>query len=189
MAALGRLLALIQTGQASARRRIRAQNLLGIVIDRIARATHRGKVAAAHDGANLRAIEHFALEKQFSHPGQLYRVRFDTGARPNVAIRDDALHFFVDANRRLFTVIAVLRDFTAEEDLLVLLAEAQRTEFAHAPLAVLLPRHFGGALDVVAGAGGQLVEIDFLGDTAAHQDGKLVVAIGLAVVVLVVRRQ
>src|SRR6185312_7657258 len=189
MPSSGRLLALIQTRQAAAAGCLGAENLLGIVIRRIARSTHGRKIATAHDGADLGAIEHFALEKQLSNLNQFPRVRFDDGTRPVVAVRDDTLYFFVDADGRLFAVIAMLGDLTSEKDLFVFFAEAQRTEFAHAPLADHLPRHFGGALNVVAGAGSQLIEIDFLGDAAAHQDCQLVVAIGLAVIVLIVRLQ
>ena len=49
----------------------------------------------------------------------------------------------------------------------------ERAELAHAPLADHLAREVGGALDVVAGAGGDLVLSQLLGDAAAHQDRDL----------------
>ena len=83
----------------------------------------------------------------------------------------------------------MLGDFAAQEDLLFALAEAQRTQFAHAPLADHLASHVGGALDVVAGAGGDVVHEDLFGDAAAHQDGQLRFEIVLVVAVLVVERK
>ena len=75
--------------------------------------------------------------------------------RALVVLGDDALHFLVDPDRGLLAVVRVLRDLAAEEDLLFLLAEGQRPDrVAHAPLADHLARQLGGALDVVAGAGG-----------------------------------
>ena len=47
----------------------------------------------------------------------------------------------------------------------------------------------GGALDVVARAGGDVVHEDFLGDAAAHQNGELRFEVVLVVRVLVVQRQ
>src|SRR3569623_571304 len=99
MPALGRLLALIQTRQApTASGSIRAENLLRVVIGCVARTAPRRKITAAHDGPDLSSIEHFAFEKQLSNLDKFLRVRFDDGARPVVAVGDDALHFFVDAD-------------------------------------------------------------------------------------------
>ena len=75
----------------------------------------------------------------------------------------------------------MLRDFAAQEDLLFLLAEAQRTQFAHAPLANHLAGQIGGALDVVARAGGDVVHEDLFGDAAGHQNGELRLQIVLVV--------
>ena len=106
-----------------------------------------------------------------------------------VAGADDAAHFAVDLDGGVFGVVAVLRDFAAEEDLLFLLAEGQRPESAHAPLADHLARDFGGAFDVVARAGGDVVQENFLGGAAAHQHGELRFEKFLGVGVLVVDRQ
>src|SRR6266536_2521893 len=62
----------------------------------------------------------------------------------------------------------------AEEDLALLLAEGERSEVRHAPLADHRAREVGRDLDVVARAGGLLVEDDLLRDPAAHQDRDLV---------------
>ena len=83
----------------------------------------------------------------------------------------------------------MLGDLAAQEDLLFFLAEAHRTKFAHAPFANHLASHIGGALDVVAGAGGDMVHENLFGDAAGHQDGELRFQIPLVVGVLVVDRQ
>ena len=61
--------------------------------------------------------------------------------------------------RRVLAVVLVLRDLAAEEDLLFLLAEGQRPHrAAHAPLADHAARQVGGALEIVAGAGGDAAD-------------------------------
>ena len=50
-------------------------------------------------------------------------------------------------------------------------------------------RHFSGALDIVARASGHLVEEDFFGDAASHQDGQACFQILFIVRQLVVERQ
>ena len=80
----------------------------------------------------------------------------------------------------------MLRDLAAEEDLLFLFAEDQRADLRHAPLGDHLAGHLGGTLEVVAGPGGEPVEMQLLGDAAAHQhrDGRhqVVARVGVAVV-------
>ena len=102
-----------------------------------------------------------------------------------VAALHQLLDLLIDLDRGVFAIVAMLRDFAAEEDLLFLLAVAQCAEFAHAPFADHLARDVGSALDVVAGAGGHLVHEDFLGDAAAHEDGELIFEIILARAVFV----
>ncbi len=101
----------------------------------------------------------------------------------------DATHFLVDVNRGVFRVVAVLRDFAAQEDRLFLLAEGQRAERAHAPVANHLAGDFRGAFDVVARAGGDVAEENFLGAAAAHQHGERAFEISLRVGVLIVDGQ
>ena len=86
-----------------------------------------------------------------------------------VSLVDQAANFEVDLPRRLLGEVAVLCDLAAEEDLLFLLAEGQRTEAAHAVLADHAAGELGGVLDVAAGAGGHLVEEDLLSHAAAHK--------------------
>ncbi len=61
----------------------------------------------------------------------------------------------------------MLRDLAAEEDLLFLLAEGERTETAHAVLADHAAGEVGGGLNIRACAGGHLVKEDLLGHAAA----------------------
>ena len=70
----------------------------------------------------------------------------------------------VDVDGGVFRVVAVLRDFAAQEDRFFLFAEGQGPERAHAPLANHLSRDVGGALDIVAGAGGDVSEENFFGE-------------------------
>ncbi len=85
---------------------------------------------------------------------------------------DEGANLGVDLLGGVVGEVAVLCDLAAEEDLLFLLAEGHRTEFAHAELADHLASEFGGALDVAAGAGGHLLEEDLFGATTAHEGGE-----------------
>src|SRR5579863_4528325 len=111
---------------------------------------------------------------------------FDDPPRALVSILHQLLHLLIDAYGGRFAVVAMLSDLAAQEDLLLALAEAQGTELAHAPLADHLAGHIGGALYVVARAGGDVVHENLLGDTAAHQNGELRLEIFLVIAVLVV---
>ncbi len=74
--------------------------------------------------------------------------------------------------------------------MLLLLAKGERTDFVtHAPIADHLAGQFGGPLDVVAGAGSQVVEEDLLGRTPAHCECELVFEKFPGVSVLVVYGQ
>jgi hypothetical protein len=71
--------------------------------------------------------------------------------------------------RGLLAVVLGTRHLAAEEDVLLGLAEGERPELVgHAPLADHLARHLGGLLEVVAGAGGLLLQHDLLGGAAAR---------------------
>src|SRR5579872_2173179 len=83
----------------------------------------------------------------------------------------------------------MLRNLASEEDLLILLAEGDRTHWAHAEFAHHAAGRIAGLLDVVAGAGGHLLEEDFLGGAAAHHNGQAGFEIVLGIRVLVVERQ
>src|SRR5690348_494791 len=118
-------------------------------------------------------VEHFALKQGVRHAFERVAVRFQDVARLRIAGVDDAADLGVDFDRRIFGVVAMLRDFAAEENLLFLFPERQRTQRAHTPFADHLACNFSGTLDVVTCARGDVVQEDFLRGAAAHQDGEL----------------
>src|SRR5207249_5681083 len=74
------------------------------------------------------------------------------------------------------TIIPAGGDFAPEEDLLILLPKGQRAQvFTHPPFTHHLTREIGGALDVVAGTGRDLIKDQFFGDTTAHEDRQAVI--------------
>src|SRR5215472_14213590 len=95
---------------------------------------HWRKVAAVHERLDFSSVEHLAFQQRFGDLNERSRMLFDDLLGTAVVRRDDPLHFLVDLNRRLFAVVAMLGKLAPQEDLLFLLAEAQRAEFAHAPL-------------------------------------------------------
>src|SRR5262249_61252664 len=99
----------------------------------------------------------FALEQQLGHHDQGLAMLLDELLGPAVAVLHELFDLLVDADGGRFTVVAMLGDLTAEEDLLLLLAEADRPELAHAPLADHLARQPGPPLDILARASGYWV--------------------------------
>jgi len=83
----------------------------------------------------------------------------------------------------------MLGDLAAEEDGFFLLAVGERAHFAHAPVADHVTGDIGGALDVVAGAGGEVAEENLLRSAATHQHAELCLEEFLRVGVLVVDGQ
>ena len=109
--------------------------------------------------------------------------------RHAITIANQPAYFVVDLDRGCFTVIAVLRDLPAQEDLLFFLAESQRPQIAHAELAHHLARKLGGSLNIIACTGAHLVQEHLFRDPAAHHDGDLSLQIFLGVIVFVVDGQ
>ena len=92
-----------------------------------------------------------------------------------VRLVDQLAHLVVDLEGDLVGVVGRGPQVATEEDLALLLAERARTDrVAHAVLGDHLARDLGRALDVVAGAGGDVAGDDLLGDAAAHQHRELV---------------
>ena len=89
-----------------------------------------------------------------------------------VGLVEDALHFAIDLDRGGFGEILMLGELAAEEDGFFLFSERNGTELGHAPLADHAPGHGRGALDVVAGTGGDLADENLLGQAAAHEHGQ-----------------
>ena len=65
---------------------------------------------------------------------------------------ESRIYFEIDLPGCFFAEVAMLRDFTTQEDLLFLLAEGQRTEPAHAVLANHAACKVGSMLDIAARA-------------------------------------
>src|SRR5579863_3504525 len=177
--------------QAARASRLRLEHLLHIRNRCPASAARleRWQVLAVDDQADFVGIQRLPLEQSACQPVHDRLVVVQDVPRGAVRFVDEAANLGVDLPRRFLAEVAMLRDLAAEEDLLFLLAEGQRAEAAHAELADHLAGQIGGALDVVAGAGGHLLEEDLLGDAAAHQDGKLRLQVVLRHRVLVVFRQ
>src|SRR4029077_4320782 len=96
-----------------------------------------------------------------------------------------ALHFLIDVQRGVFAEIAVLGNFTAQENGFFLLTVGQRPHVAHAPFADHVASDVGGALDIVACAGGDVPEEDFFSGTSTHQNRECALKEFLGVGVLV----
>src|SRR5262245_8573671 len=139
---------------------------------------------------DLLAVERLALQERARQRVQLHQVGLDHLAGPGSTVGDDALDLRVDQDRGVLTVVLGARHFPPEEDVLLALAERERTHpVRHAPFADHLPGHLGRLLEIVAGAGRALLEHDLLRRSTAEQDRDAVDQILLRVVVLVVRRQ
>src|SRR5204863_6492408 len=73
------------------------------------------------DAADLIGVEDFTRQQRVGDVLQALLVLFQKRRAAIVLAADDALHFAVDLERRVFAVIGVLGDLAAEEDLLFLL--------------------------------------------------------------------
>ena len=104
-----------------------------------------------------------------------------------VSIHDQFLDFIVDLDGRTFTVIAVLRDLAAQEDLLLFLTKCQGSHFlTHTPLTDHFPCHLSASLDIVPGAGGEGVKNQFLCYPASQEDRKAITEVPFGVSVFFV---
>ena len=102
--------------------------------------------------------------------------------------REELLGLLVDDRGDVLGVVAGVAEVAAHERLAVALAELDRAEpLGHAVLRDHRAGQRGGLLDVVAGAGGRVVEDHLLGGPAAEHVGELVehLRAGLGVLVLV----
>src|SRR5213080_2543391 len=141
------------------------------------------------DLVDLGAIEDLALEQRLGHLVEHLDVASEQQLGVLVGLHDDAPHLGIDLHRGRLRVVDALGEVAAEEDLLLLLAEGDGPELlAHAPLADHLVRELGGALEVVARAGGHVAEHQLLGGAAAEEDGEVVDEERLGVRVPIVER-
>src|SRR5205807_1415542 len=95
-------------------------------------------------------VDDFALQQRRGHASDNLLIAGENLLRRAVSCPDQSPDFFVDLDRSGFAVVAMLVDLAAQEDLLFLLAESKRTQFAHAELANHLARQLGRAFDVVS---------------------------------------
>src|SRR5690606_25260303 len=160
-------------GRAAYRRqRARAAALVTATLAGAVPARRRRRLAAFHDGVDLRRVDGLVLQQQLGHRVQLVDVLGEDGLGAVVRAVQDPVHDLVDLARGLVGHALVLGHRTAEEHLVLLLAIGDRTEFVgKAPLGDHVARHLGGPLDVVGRAGGDLVhaEDQLLGHAPAVQ--------------------
>ena len=134
---------------------------------------HRGQFLAFDQHLHFFSIDCFALQQGRGDAMHCVLVRFQNAVRRLVGLVDQAAYFKIDLAGCLFREVPMLGDFAAEEDLLFLLAEGQRTEPAHAVLADHAAGEVGGVLNIAARAGGHLVEEDLLSHAAAVGDRQI----------------
>ncbi len=145
--------------------------------------THRRQFRAINQHSHFFCIDGLALEQCCGNAVHRVLVALEDAVRRLVGLVDQAANLQIDLPRCLFGEVTVLRDLTAEEDLLFLLAEGERTETAHAVLANHAASEVGGVLNVAARAGRHLVEEDLLSHTPAVSDGEICFKIFARVVV------
>ncbi len=133
-------------------------------------------------------VDGLALKQGCSDAMHRVLVGLEDGVRRLVGVVDEAAHFEVDLAGRLLAEVAMLSDLAAEEDLLFLLAEGERTEAAHAVLADHAAGEVGCRFDIAAGAGGHLVEEDLLSHASAVGRSQAGFKILAGVVVAIVRQ-
>src|SRR6266849_6272713 len=134
----------------------------------------------------LHRVENFSFQQCGRDTLKSVAVVLQNGACTLVAGSHDAPDFLVNVNRCVFRIVAVLRDFAAEEDGFFLFAKGQRPERTHPPIADHFPGDLRGAFDVIACPRGDVPEEDLFGGAAAHQHDEGSCEIGLSVGVLVV---
>src|SRR6266480_2852277 len=172
------------TGRRPLRRRLRRP-----VGQRLVPALGRLGRLARHEVLELLLVDGFVLHERIGH-----RVQFVEGAGEDLASAlvvalDDPANLLVDGVRGHVRDLLVLCDAATEEHLAGLFRVGQRPEpVRQAPLGDHVACEFGGALDVVRGAGGHGFgsKDQFLGDAPAEQRGyrALEPALGEAIAIL-----
>src|ERR1035437_544160 len=101
-----------------------AQHLLDVFFRVLAaaRSRERRQCLAFDELHYLVAIQDLALQQRLGDLGERFGPLIDDGGGRVVAALHQLLHLLVDTDGGFFAVIAVLGDFTAQEDLLFLLA-------------------------------------------------------------------
>src|SRR5256714_4763093 len=132
-------------------------------------------VLACKEPLELVAVDRLALDQDLRDAVQLLHVLAEHRERELVRLLDHAPDLVVDLAGDLLGVVGLGAVVTAEERLVVAAAEHARTELlAHAEAHDHLLRHRRDLLEVVRGAGRDLVEDDLLRRAAAERHRHLV---------------
>ena len=102
-------------------------------------------------------------------------------AAPALLLGEDPLDLLVDHPGRLVAVVARRHQVVAEEHLVLAVPGHRSDLLAHAPFPDHLAGQFGGAHEVVAGAGGEHAEDHLFGDAASHAHHERVLDVVLPV--------
>src|SRR5262249_42765356 len=111
------------------------ENLLQSVVIALRRWGDLRQFLAVDDDLDLVSIEDFTLEQSQRNSDQSVVVRSEDALGRFVPFSHQPLYFLVDLDRGSFAVVAVLGNFTSEEDLLFLLAKGKRSKITHAEFA------------------------------------------------------
>src|SRR2546427_2370433 len=110
--------------------------------------------AGAQDAGDLLTVEGLPLEQGARQRVQLLDVLLEDLLGAARGFQDDPLDLRVDEARGVLAIVLLARHLTAEEDVLLVLAEGQGAELlGHAPLTDHLPGHLGSLFQVVTRAG------------------------------------
>ena len=146
--------------------------------------------SASKTSATCCLVERLLLEQRQHQGVEHVAVLLQDVERLLVGVGEQLGDLLVDDRGDVLGVVAVVADVAAQERLGVVGAELDRAQpLGHAVLGDHRPGQVGGLLDVVAGAGGRVVEDHLLRRPAAHHVGELVEQLGAGLGVLVLVRQ
>ena len=125
---------------------------------------HVGVPRAVEQGVQLGALDGLARQQHGGHLVHLVAAGLQHLAGACVGLAHHALDLVVDALGGLGGVVLVVGQVAAQEDLVLRLAKDLRAQrVAHAVARDHAAGQLGGALDVVGGAGGDVVAEELLG--------------------------
>ena len=167
-----------------------AASAVGLGVEDV--ASERRRVAGLGEAlldqlGDLAAVDRLVLEQRLGDQLEAAAVLGDQLGGPLLLLGEDAGDLLVEQLGGVVAVLAAARHQVLAEEHLLLAAPRHRADaVAHAPLADHPAGDAGGLLEVVGGAGVEVVEHDLLGDAAAHRlaDGVLEVLLGVGVALL-----
>src|SRR3954447_14744891 len=151
------------------------------------RGPRRAQAQLLEDGGDLLLVERLLVHQLEHQAVEDVAVLLEDVEGLLVGVGQELLGLLVDDRGDVLGVVLGVPEVAAQERLAVALAELDRTEpVGHAVLGDHRPGHRGRLLDVVAGAGGGVVEDHLLRSATAHHVGQRVeqLAAGLAVLVV-----